>query len=160
MTEFYDIVDIIRDNLRDSKSINTVTFGSLDEVDLDKTTIFPLAHIFVDRVRFQEGILIFDLAVLVADIVDYSTRKTDDDDFYKNDNLHDVLNTQLSVMNTLISNLRRGSLYKDFYQLDSLPTVEPFKERFANLLAGWESTISIQVKNDIKIGDCAEVTPL
>jgi len=108
MTEFYDIVDIIRDSLRESNSINTVTFGNLDEVDLDKTTIFPLAHIFVDRVRFKDSILIFDLAVLVADIVDYSTRKTDDDDFYKNDNLHDVLNTQLSVMNTLISSLKKG----------------------------------------------------
>ena len=107
MTEFYDIVDIIRDNLRESNSINTVTFGSLDEVDLDKTTIFPLAHIFVDRVRHEENILVFDISVLVADIVDYNTRKAEDDDFYKNDNLHDVLNTQLSVINSLISNSKK-----------------------------------------------------
>tara|TARA_R110002051_G_scaffold286377_1_gene348919 strand:- start:175 stop:642 length:468 start_codon:yes stop_codon:yes gene_type:complete len=151
MTEFYDIVDIIRDNLRESNSINTVTFGSLDEVDLDKTTIFPLAHIFVDRVRHEENILVFDISVLVADIVDYNTRKAEDDDFYKNDNLHDVLNTQLSVINSLISNLRRGDLYKNKYQLDTTPTIEPFKERFANLLAGWEATVSIQVKNDLNI---------
>jgi len=160
MTEFYDIVDIIRDSLRDSNSINTVTFGSLDEVDLDKTTIFPLAHIFVDRVRHEGNILVFDLMVLVADVVDYSTRATDEDDFYKNDNLHDVLNTQLSVMNTLISNLRRGDLYKTKFQLDSTPTIEPFKERFSNLLAGWEATISIQVPNDILIGDCSNITPI
>ena len=151
MTEFYDIVDVIKNELRSYKSINTVTFGSLDEVDLDKTTMFPLAHIYVDRVRHEESILVFDIMVLVADIVDYNTRKTDDDDFYKNDNLHDVLNTQLVTINTLVSNLRRGSLYKDKYQIDSTPTIEPFKERFSNLLAGWEASISIQVKNDITI---------
>ena len=35
MTEFYDVVDIIRDSLRNSNNINTVTFGDLSEVDLD-----------------------------------------------------------------------------------------------------------------------------
>ena len=39
MTEFYNIVDIIRDSLRNSKSINTVTFGDLSEIDLDKTCL-------------------------------------------------------------------------------------------------------------------------
>ena len=155
MTEFYNIVDIIRDSLRNSKSINTVTFGDLSEIDLDKTTIFPLAHIFVERVRHEPQILIFDFIVLVADVVDYNKDATNKDDFYKNDNLHDVLNTQLATMNELISSLRRGSLYKDKFQLESSPTVEPFKERFSNLLAGWESTISIQVKNELKVGVCA-----
>ena len=151
MTEFYDVVDIIRDSLRNSNNINTVTFGNLSEVDLDKTTIFPLAHILVERVRYENNILVFDFLVLVADVVDYSTRATDDDDFYKNDNLHDVLNTQLGTMNELITSLSRSDLYRDKFQLTSNPTIEPFKERFENLLAGWEATISINVKNDITI---------
>ena len=151
MTEFYDVVDIIRDSLRNSNNINTVTFGDLSEIDLDKTTMFPLAHIFVERVRHEDNILVFDFLVLVADVVDYSTRATDDDDFYKNDNLHDVLNTQLGTMNELITSLGRSVLYRDKFQLASNPTIEPFKERFKNLLAGWEATISINVKNDITI---------
>lgn len=150
MTEFYDVVDVIRDTLRSNPTTNTVTFGDLDEIDLDKTTIFPLAHIYVERVRHEDNMLVFDFLVLVADVVDFNNEQTEDDDFYGNDNLHDVLNTQLSVMNDLISSLRRGDLYRTQYQLDNTPTVEPFKQRFKNLLAGWESNISIRVKNEFK----------
>ena len=140
MTEFYDIVDVIKDSLRNSNNINTVTFGDLSDIDLDKTTIFPLAHIFVERVRHEDRILTFDILVLVADVVDYNPRKNERDDFFDNNNLHDVLNTQLGTMNELISSLRRGDLYQDKYQLSTTPTIEPFKERFSNLLAGWEAS--------------------
>ena len=42
MTHVYDILEIIKDELLASPSVNTVTYGDLSEVDLDKTTIFPL----------------------------------------------------------------------------------------------------------------------
>lgn len=150
MREFYEIIDSIRDSLRASNSINTVTFGEIDDIDLDKTTIFPLAHIFVDNVRHLDRTLEFNLSILTADIVDVNKEQTDDDDFYGNDNLHDVLNTQFGVMNEIISSLRRGSLYQEKYQLSNQPTIEPFKQRFKNTLAGWESTVSITVKNELK----------
>ena len=47
MREFYTAVDAVKDALRANNSINTVTFGDLSDIDLDKTTIFPLSHIFV-----------------------------------------------------------------------------------------------------------------
>jgi len=151
MREFYTAVDAVKDALRANNSINTVTFGDLSDIDLDKTTIFPLSHIFVERVRNEDNMLIFDFSVLVADIVDFSNEETEFDDFFGNDNLHDVLNTQLTVINGLITSLRRGNLYKTQYQLDNEPVAEPFKERFKNLLAGWEATISIRVKNNVTI---------
>ena len=151
MTEFYDIVGRIRDELRSSPSINTVTFGDITEVDLDKTTVFPLGHIFVQNVRPENGTLLFTISVLVADIVDYNKEESQDDDFYSNDNLHDVLNTQLATINKLHSDLKRGTLYADKFQLNGEPTFEPFKERFKNLLAGWETEMVIAVKNNIKV---------
>ncbi len=151
MREFYTAVDAVKDALRANNSINTVTFGDLSDIDLDKTTIFPLSHIFVERVRNEDNMLIFDFSVLVADIVDFSNEETEFDDFFGNDNLHDVLNTQLTVINGLITSLRRGDLYRTQYQLDNEPIAEPFKERFKNLLAGWEATISIRVKNNVTI---------
>jgi len=151
MREFYTAVDAVKDALRANNSTNTVTFGDLSDIDLDKTTIFPLSHIFVERVRNEDNMLIFDFSVLVADIVDFSNEETEFDDFFGNDNLHDVLNTQLTVINSLITSLRRGDLYRTQYQLDNEPIAEPFKERFKNLLAGWEATISIRVKNNVTI---------
>ena len=151
MREFYTAVDAVKDALRANNSINTVTFGDLSDIDLDKTTIFPLSHIFVERVRNEDNMLIFDFSVLVADIVDFSNEETEFDDFFGNDNLHDVLNTQLTVINGLITSLRRGDLYRTQYQLDNEHIAEPFKERFKNLLAGWEATISNRVKNNVTI---------
>ena len=134
MTEFYDIVDKVRDELRNNLSINTVTFGDLTDVDLDKHTIFPLAHIYIDNVQPVQGALRFNISILVMDVVDYNKDQTSGDDFYQADNLHDVLNTQLATLNKVVSELKRGTLYKDQYQLDAEPTFEPFKERFKNLL--------------------------
>jgi len=151
MTEFYDIVDKIRDELRNNPSINTVTFGDLTDVDLDKHTMFPLGHIYIDSVQPTQGALRFVVSILVMDVVDYNKDQTSGDDFYQADNLHDVLNTQLATLNKVVSELKRGTLYKDQFQLDGEPTFEPFKERFKNLLAGWETSVSVLVKNDLKI---------
>ena len=154
MKEFYNILDKIKDNLRANPSVNTVTFGNLTDLDLDKTTMYPLAHIFVTSATHNGNSLEFELNVLCMDIVDINKDEADGDDFYGNDNLHDVLNTQLSTLNSLVSSLQRGSLYKDRYQLVGNPTLTPFKERFSNVLAGWEGSINISVKNDIIIDNC------
>ena len=71
--------------------------------------------------------------------------------FYGNNNLHDVLNTQFEVINSLIMKLMRGDLFKMKYQVTTEPTAEPFKERFSNELAGWSVDISIEIPNGISI---------
>ena len=45
MTGFYDLIDKIKDALIAEPFVNTVTYGSLDDIDLNKQTIFPLSHI-------------------------------------------------------------------------------------------------------------------
>ena len=52
MIAVYETLDKIKDNLRSNPSIQTVTFGDLMEVDLAKTTIFPLAHVQMGNVSF------------------------------------------------------------------------------------------------------------
>ena len=71
------------------------------------------------------------------------------DMFTGNNNEQDVLNTQLAVLNRLISLLGRGSLYTTKYQLSGEPVCEPFYERFENQLAGWACTMDILIENDI-----------
>ena len=71
--------------------------------------------------------------------------------FRGNDNQHDVLNTQLAVLNKLVMVLRKGDLYTTKYQLDGDPTCEPFFDRFENQLAGWACTMDILIENDITI---------
>lgn len=151
MTHIYDILDTIKDELLSSPSVNTVTYGDIADVDLDKTTVFPLSHLLIDNVTYGERIVSVNIKLLCADIVDYNTKKSDFELFYGNDNLHDVLNTQFQVINSLIMKLMRGNLFKENYQVTTQPVAEPFKERFSNELAGWSTNIVIDLPNGISI---------
>jgi hypothetical protein len=86
------------------------------------------------------------------DIVDKS-KEIETDVFIGNDNEHDVLNTQLAVLNRLLEVLRRGSLSREFYQLDGNVSCEPFTERFENYLAGWTATFDVLIPNTMTACD-------
>ena len=45
MNTLYKLVDKLKAELDSNKLINTTTIGDITDIDLDKTTIFPLAHI-------------------------------------------------------------------------------------------------------------------
>ena len=84
------------------------------------------------------------------DIVDQSKDETTDI-FVGNDNEQDVFNTQLAVLNKLIQKLRIGSLYREQYQVIGDVSLEPFKDRFDNILAGWTATFDVMIPNDINV---------
>lgn len=147
---FYDITQKIKDTLLTDPNVLTVTTGNLSDIDLSKQTIFPLSHIIVNSVTQEEQILTFNISVLSMDIVDTSKNATTDI-FVGNDNEQDILNTQLSVQNRLIQNLRTGNLYRDKYQLDEAVNMEPFRDRFENEMAGWTATFNVIIENDISI---------
>ncbi len=107
MTQVYDILDKVRDKLRDNPNVFTVTFGDISEVDLNKTTIFPLSHLTITNVTFERSVINFTIALMCIDIVDYNKEKYDDDIFYGNTNLQDVYNTQLQVVNDVVQSVRR-----------------------------------------------------
>lgn len=148
ITAFYTILDTIKDKLLDDINVNTVTTGDITDIDLSKQTIFPLSHIIINNVTPQEQILSFNITIMSMDIVDIN-KENKTDIFTGNNNEHDVLNSQLAVLNRLIVLLRGGTLYRDRYQLDGDPSCEPFYERFENQLAGWACTMDILIENNV-----------
>jgi len=151
MTQVYDLLDKIKDELRANHHMNSVSFGDITEVNLNKMDIFPLAHLNISNVVIDSQFMTFTLQILCADIVDYTKEVVTPDQFYGVDNLQDVLNTQLQVMNLIFSKLKRGNLRADKLQVDASMSCQPFKERFENELAGWEAEIDIKMINDISI---------
>ena len=117
MRQFYNLTKTIKDTLEANSQVNVVTFGDIFDIDLNKQTIFPLSHIMVNQA------------------------------IYGTNNEQDILNTQLAVINDLVSKMRKGTLYTDLYQLDGNPTCLPFSERFENLLAGWTATFDVLLPN-------------
>ncbi len=151
MKHVYDILDVLRDELRSHPAVNTVSYGDITDLDLDKTTMFPLSHLLIDSASYGERTITFSIKLLCADVVDYNQSPNDFDEFYGNDNLHDVMNTQFQVINSLITKLMRGDLFKSNYQVTSTPSAEPFKEKYGNVLAGWTTVIQIEIPNGVSI---------
>ena len=152
MKGFYNVTDKLKDTLIAEPFVNTVTFGSLDDVDLNKQTIFPLSHITVNNTTVGTNTLTFNISILSMDIVDISKDEVTDI-FVGNDNEQDVLNTQLALQTRVINTLQRGDLYTDLYQVQGDVSCEPFVDRFENKLAGWAATFDVVVQNDMTICD-------
>jgi hypothetical protein len=150
MNGFYRVTDIIKDTLQADPNCNTVTYGDITQVDLNKQTIFPLSHIIVNSATSGENIMTFNISILAMDIVDVSKEEVTDI-FVGNNNEQDVLNTQLTVLNKVIQNLRIGNLYQDKYQVLGDVTLEPFRDRFENQIAGWTATLDVIIGNDVNV---------
>jgi hypothetical protein len=150
MKGFYNVTKQIKEALEAEPFVNTVTFGSIDDVDLNKTTIFPLSHIIVNNTTVGSKTLTFNISILSMDIVDISKDEVTDI-FVGNDNEQDVLNTQLALQTRVINKLQRGDLYTDLFQVEGDVTCEPFVDRFENKLAGWAATFDVMVQNDMTV---------
>lgn len=153
MRGYYDLLEKLRVSLEANPSINTVTEGDLMDVDLAKQTIFPLSHIIVQNATLESQTVTFNLNILFMDLVDFNKDEPKADiPFRGNDNEQDVLNTMLAAANKLWSDLSRGDLFVDKYQVSGTPSCEPFVERFDNQLAGWDMSVSITIANtDISV---------
>lgn len=145
---FYLVTNVIKDELINNPSIKTCTFGDITDVDLQKQTMFPLAHVIIDSVTHTEKSMQFTYTVLTMEQID-SSKEYVNDLFLGNNNTHDILNTQLTVSNRLVTRLRKGQLYADGYELVGDATCEPFFDRFDNLLAGWATTFTVEIFNDL-----------
>ncbi len=145
---FYLVVEEIKNELINNPSIKTMTFGDITDIDLGKQTIFPLAHMIIENVVHAEKTMQFSFTILTMEQID-TTKDYVDDLFLGNSNTHDILNTQLSVSNKLITRLRKGQMYEDGYQLVGDATCEPFFDRFENVLAGWATSFTVEIFNDL-----------
>jgi hypothetical protein len=151
MKQIYDLLDRLKNKLRENPNVFTVTYGDLTEINLNKSTLFPLAHFNVTNAIYNNNTIQFTIQFLAIDIVDYNKKIYDNDFFYGNDNLQDVYNTQLNVVSYAIEQFKRGELFDNKLQLVGSPTAQPFKDRFENELAGWGATIEVAMPNETSI---------
>ena len=146
---FYELIDLIKQLVEDNAFTNKITFGEMSDVDLNKDTTFPLLHIMVDQVTIQEKTMEYRLNLVAADVVDVIDEDLGVDDYYGNDNTQDVMNTQLKIMTELINALRKLDLVgTNFTRMQDEPVATPFKDRFDNVIAGWETSVTLKKFQD------------
>lgn len=146
---FYELIDLIKQLVEDNAFTNKITFGEMSDVDLNKDTTFPLLHIMVDQVTIQEKTMEYRLNLVAADVVDVIDEDLGVDDYYGNDNTQDVMNTQLKIMTELVNALRKLDLVgTNFTRMQDEPVATPFKDRFDNVIAGWETSVTLKKFQD------------
>lgn len=150
MNGYYYVINTLKNYLKKTEFINTVTVGDIFKVDLNKQTIFPLSHIIVNNAQLGENINTLNISILFMDLVDESKEEIIDV-WEGNDNEQDVLNTQLALASKLTSDMKRGALFSDLVQIEADPNAEPFVDRFENKVAGWTLTFDVITPNDITI---------
>lgn len=150
MRAYYNITTRLKEWLDSNEIINTITLGDISDVDLNKQTIFPLAHLIINNATISERVISFDLSILFIDVVDMPVNSAKDSlDFFNGaNNVQDVHNTMLAVANELTQHLLRGDLFDENYITADSVNCEPFEDRFENDLAGWALNISIDVPNN------------
>lgn len=148
--QFYNFTEKLKQYLLEEPFCNTVTYGDIFRIDLNKKTIFPLSHFIVNSIELQESTLEMDISLLCMDIVDIS-KEDATDIFLENDNSQDILNTQLALVSRIIERLRRGDILDDGFELVGTPSATPFEDRFENKLTGWSLDFTVAVPSQMSI---------
>jgi hypothetical protein len=156
MNAYYESLRRMKAVLLGMEDVNTVTRGNITEVDLSKTTIFPLAHISITGTRFptNDALLVFQVTVAALGLRN-TYIKPKPDDFIDSDNEDDNLNAQLYVLHDFYRRIKNLS---DDFEILGEPNSEAVTEDYGNLLDGWIMTFELRVPSagldEIDIPDC------
>ena len=143
--------------------ISTVSVGDIFDISLEKMEKLPLLHINPTNVTTGDSELIYNFQLFICDLVS----EKDDWQVKQNElltklidaknNEQQVWNQTLEICTDFIGMLRHSSRQSlegvddinfPLYFTQDQFTIEPFQERFDNLLCGWTFTIGIKVMND------------
>ena len=121
--------------------VNNVSSGDVDEIDIAGNNVYPLVHIVPQNVVANVKAITYNFNVLVMDLVKHDER-----------NEQQVLNDTLQIILDIISQYKHG-LMLGVKQNDSVYaqsddkdfSVEPFTERFDNVVSGWNCSFNLQV---------------
>ncbi len=72
MKSLLNLTNAIKTELTNNKLINSVTFGNIDEVELLKQDIYPLAHVGISAGSISDATSEIEVSILFLDIVDVS----------------------------------------------------------------------------------------
>ncbi|NBS62344.1 MAG: hypothetical protein EBT26_09985, partial [Microbacteriaceae bacterium] len=69
MNGYYSLINQLKQHFDVDVLTNTVTQGNIFAVDLGKQTIFPLVHIMVNQITFNDNVLTANVTLLCMDNV-------------------------------------------------------------------------------------------
>jgi hypothetical protein len=144
MKAIYEAADQLMLELKNA-GFNTVTFGNLNDIDLDKQSLYPLAHITLGEVNVRGGVAIAQYNLAAMDVVDDSRIESAIGSY---DNTLDIANDLSEKVNQVWQRYQRNrSLFR--VNEENL-RLEFFFVRYENKLAGYEGTFNVISDNQNK----------
>lgn len=148
MNSFYKILDLIKNRLEENPLVHTTIFARLDEKDLYKKQIYPIAHIIpVSSPFINSQVTQFTFDIGAFEQRDISKLPTEDK-FTGNDNVIDNLNLTSNILIDLINYLQSQN-NDDEIELISIGSMEPIQYNDFNILDGWTVQLTLQIPNDM-----------
>ena len=160
---FNNAIDTLKQLGVEHKQINTTTTGDIWKIDLSNQTLFPLFHINPTTVATGLSSLTYNFQLFIMDAVTERENWTEANLQSANDlsNEQEVLSSCLQICTDIIGMFRHSKwqsaetdgtqdINEPVYFTEGEYTLEPFQERFDNLLTGWVFTIGIVVENDFQ----------
>jgi len=145
------------------EQIATVSVGDIYDINLEKMEKLPLLHINPTSVSTGDSELVYNFQVFICDLVDenmgnQTKEQSNLTKLVNNDNNEqEVWNQTLAIATDIIGMLRHSTrqslegvndINSPIYFTEDQFSLEPFNERFDNLLCGWVFNIGIKVMND------------
>ena len=140
--------------------ITTTTTGDIFKIDLSNNTLFPLFHINPVNVTTGLSSLTYNFQLFIMDAVAEKENWTEENlqsaDYLSNE--QEVTSSCLQVCVDIISMMRHSQwqgageldINEPVYFTEGEYTLEPFSERFDNLLTGFVFQVGIVVQNDFQ----------
>lgn len=140
-SSYNNVIDALKCVAITHGMVNNVSSGDADEIDIAANNVYPLVHIVPQSVVANVKAITYNFNVLVMDLVKHDDR-----------NEQQVLSDTLQIILDIISQYKHG-LMLGVQQNDSIYSqsddkdfsVEPFTERFDNVVSGWNCSFNLQV---------------
>jgi hypothetical protein len=143
--------------------IHSVSIGDIFQINLEKMQKLPLMHINPTNVTTGDSSLTYNFQIFVCDLADndMASQTKQQSELTKlinqKNNEQEIWNQTLDITTDIIGMLRHSSRqslagtndinFPKYFTTGQF-TIEPFQERFDNLLCGWSFSVGIQVMDD------------
>jgi hypothetical protein len=128
---YYQIIQDLKGLSQAHEQINSFGFGDITQITMDIETkqspVYTKLYVVPNDTVLDQNQLTYNFQIIVADRLkdDYSNQK-------------DVMNDTLEIMKDVFT-----FLYLSEYESEWDATVEPFLERFEDVLAGWTMSLTL-----------------
>jgi putative methionine-R-sulfoxide reductase with GAF domain len=157
---YNNAIDTLKQLGAEHEQISTTTTGDIWKIDLAKNTKFPLFHINPINVTTGQSTLTYNFQLFVMDSVTEKENWTEANIQSANylSNEQEVMSSCLQICVDIIGMMRHSKwqgageldINEPVYFTEGEYTLEPFQERFDNLLTGFVFSIGIVVQNDFQ----------